>query len=251
MIACLQILLAVLNVLLVVGSISLISFGAWIAYYSDNYFYQMLIENEIYTSMPKIMLVIGIIILIISTLGLYSSKKQKRVLFIIYLIAMIILLASLVAGCLLSFIFKETVDRSLRLYMLNTVRNYDPYDPNNPTTMGWNFIQTKFECCGIQPFDMGKDKHWMEWAENRHVNPNGEHRVPETCCKMNHWTQERFDCNTKDFAVSEFINDADCYDVLYSKIMEKSGMIIMILASVTIFLILCMIPAISLYCLIQ
>jgi len=248
---CLQTLQAALNVLLMLGSLVLIAIGIWISYYSDNYFYQMLIDSDIYSSMPTIMIALGSIIFGISILGFNSATRQKRILYLIYFITMVILLTSLIAGCILSIIFRETVERSLRMFMLNSIRSYDPSFPNNPTTMGWDYLQKEFDCCGIQPYDMGEDKHWMEWAENTKVNPYGEHRVPQSCCKMNFYTQERFDCNTKYFAVSDFVNEADCFDALQSIVIERSELTATVLTSAAVFLILCMIPALSLYCLLD
>merc|ERR550525_362715 len=91
---------------------------------------------------------------------------------------------------------------------------------------------------------MSEEKHWMEWTENRFLNPYHEHKVPWSCCKYNKFTNRHTICNTKFHAIEKNIHQKDCYDVLYDYVTEQSNIIGILMATAAGIHIICMIPSI-------
>lgn len=242
---CMRYLMVFFNCLLMLSGALVLSTGIWMRV--DHSYYEKLIRTNIFLSLTHVLMVAGSTMCIIAAFGIYSAMKPRKVLLLTYTAITLLIIISLIAGGLLTLMFADTVERFLRAYMLQTLREYNPNIPNDPITMSWDMLQSSMQCCGIEPYKQIEGMHWMEWMENRFVNPNGEHKVPNSCCKFSVITQQSIKCNTKYHAIQEYVYEVDCYNALFSYVIEKNFVIGMVILAAVSLLTTSIMPSVLLF----
>ena len=106
-------------------------------------------------------------------------------------------------------IFRDSEEKVIQNSMMKTL---DLYDNSTSVKTTWNFVQPKFECCGVNSY--------KDWSLVRSMN----HRnTPDSCCKT-----ESKDCGKgalTDPHPADKINTAGCFPKMLEFIISKAEML--------------------------
>ncbi|XP_056133830.1 tetraspanin-33 [Lampris incognitus] len=127
---------------------------------------------------PALVLIsVGSVMFMITFLGCYGALRNNSCLLKTFLGILVAILLLQIAAAVLGYLFTHTVmERTQKLMMKAIVRYREDQDLENLI----DFIQKKFQCCGVQNF--------MDWSHNVYfecsdTNPSLEAcGVPFSCC---------------------------------------------------------------------
>jgi Na+-transporting methylmalonyl-CoA/oxaloacetate decarboxylase gamma subunit len=145
--------------------------------------YDHFVESK-YTLVPAIVAIaVGIIFFFAGILGCCSMCKENRCVLGMFGVFMLVLLALLVAGAVMSVVFRADIEESVRK---ETHRTLDKYEKkgDEELTKQVNYIQEKLKCCGnLAPANWSS----TDWGKQK------EHKdkVPWSCCNV---TNKDADC---------------------------------------------------------
>lgn len=122
-----------------------------------------------------IFIAIGVIVTIIAFFGCCAACTDNRCMMYTFASIMAVILIAEVGVAITCFVFKGETDEFVKDAMVNGLKNYQKTGFEG-VTKGWNKIQEKFECCGVDaPTD---------WSVNDISGANNK-TVPDTCCLTN------------------------------------------------------------------
>ncbi|XP_028409454.1 tetraspanin-9-like [Dendronephthya gigantea] len=129
-----------------------------------------------------LLIIAGFITAVISFLGCLGAYKKIRTLLWIFVVMMALIVILEIAALVLAIVYRGKLKDELREDMTASLEEYGLEDQDGITD-GWNWIQRKFECCGVNDS--------LDWARHPNkVNKNGSHNVvPDSCCVV-----EKKDC---------------------------------------------------------
>lgn len=125
-----------------------------------------------YTESSVFLILLGIVVAIVSSIGFYASLKSHYVLMITYLTAMIICVICEAMGSITMFAQNQDgQQQTLIMDKLETsLKEYD-VTPDSMTD-AWDMIQTDLECCGVSgPRDFRRSPFFRE-----------KNHLPVSCC---------------------------------------------------------------------
>ena len=165
----------------------------------------------------------GILCLLNSLFGFYSSYKEVKSLLVVYLAVSTLMLTILVMGGVMAYVFRHQIQLNMKSQLMSDLRRYDPEDSDNVVTRSWDRTQTLLQCCGIKTVQvsinsvlqvcpiylLSQVEHaWQIWKYNPAVNVEvgQEIIVPRSCCRDDSGT-----CNTSSGVIVDRIWTDDCY----------------------------------------
>ncbi|XP_016897756.1 tetraspanin-33 [Cynoglossus semilaevis] len=127
---------------------------------------------------PALLLItIGSLMFLITFLGCCGALRNATCLLKTFLGILVLILLLQVGAAVLGFLFTDMVMERTELLMIKAVVRYrEDWDLENAI----DFIQKKFQCCGVQ--------HYQDWSQNQYfqcseTNPSVEAcGVPFSCC---------------------------------------------------------------------
>ncbi|KAJ8945093.1 hypothetical protein NQ318_005273 [Aromia moschata] len=143
------------------GGVIVVALGIWTVV--DKSFANDLLGTNLYAGAVYVLIVTGLLVTLISCLGCLGSAKEVRCMLVIYFISLFLIFVTMLVGGILGYVFRGKVEKTLRIGMESSLREYGNY---RPITEAWDETQTRLKCCGIYG-----PKDW-------------ENRIPESCCKM-------------------------------------------------------------------
>jgi len=117
-------------------------------------------------------LVMGVIVVCISSLGFYAALKSHSYTMAIFLICMVL---AIICELLASATIQLTKEKSQDLGMQKKLRNYIHMygsDSFKDQTDAWDLIQTELECCGLAGVE--------DYANSTFLSQTGQ--LPRSCC---------------------------------------------------------------------
>ncbi|CAH1174147.1 unnamed protein product [Phaedon cochleariae] len=167
---CMKYSLFIVNLIIFIGGLLVFGIGIWVVV--DKSFASDLLGTNIYLGSAYIILITGILVTLISLLGCLGSIKEVKCMLFIYNITLLAIFVTMLVGGILGYVFREKVEKTIRIGMESSLRDYGSYAP---ITEAWDETQTRLQCCGI----FGP-KDW-------------EGRIPVSCCKLTS-AGKRLDC---------------------------------------------------------
>ena len=165
----LRIIMVVLNVIGALCGLAILITGAWALVGESTLIVIAQGNDEKFTGVPILLVVLGVFLMILSAVGIvgsiFNKTKWGRVLLIIYAITLAILVLMEIIGGVVAAVRKDDV---AALFETSARATFDGYTTNPNNKLVWDNFQIALDCCGIHNFTDFTNK------------PNGT--VPESCC---------------------------------------------------------------------
>lgn len=172
----------------------------------------------------------GIASIVISTIGIIGACGKKRALLLIYsiVVIIIIILELSLAGAL--FGLKGELNENIRQQLLNLLRYYEG-NVGDETTMAFNYLFYRFQCCGINAITFTNDFVNSAWGQGPlRIND----QIPRWCCRGA--TPENVgqiqniqlaQCARLPTPANAYVNNG-CYDTFINRLVQYQGAFIAI-----------------------
>ncbi|KAM4597566.1 leukocyte surface antigen CD53-like [Polymixia lowei] len=161
---CLKYTMAMVNLLFFIFGTVVLGFGVYMMMNMSNM--ASLMPALASVTLANILLIIGIIITCVSFLGFFGSMKENRCLLITFFILLfLMMLVELTVACVL-LVYEKKIDDIIESELKEGLAKSQSWrkSVNSSASDDWDFIQTKFKCCGV--------KNVSDWMDN----------VPASCC---------------------------------------------------------------------
>ncbi|ELT93393.1 hypothetical protein CAPTEDRAFT_20913 [Capitella teleta] len=123
-----------------------------------------------------ILIGIGAFVFLVGFLGCCGAIRESKCLLGLYIFALVIVFVVELAAGILAALYKDTITKELKEHLEKAITQ-KPYYNDDDSYTGWgltvNFVQAKFECCGM-----------IKESAGDYVNYNGTGPFPYTCCKL-------------------------------------------------------------------
>jgi len=201
--------LVVFNVIAVIIGLALLGIGAYSKYeYGD----VLAISDSAFTSIPAMLMIIGVLVFILGFLGCFGSFRENRIVLIVYTILLVLVLMGEVVAIIISMIYKGKIEESVEDGLELKVEGYVTGIAEDIEIM--DKIQDTLQCCGIHgPDTYTSNKDWLE----KHNNVT----VPASCCGVDP-EDAALTCNTSD---NNLYTDG-CLDLTTNTLKDNTGLII-------------------------
>lgn len=180
----LKIFMTITNVLLfIIGGVTL-GIGIWLAV--DKIFISHIIGTDLFNAGAFLMIICGVVLLLVALFGCFSTVKMKRMLVMIYFIAVLITFVLLIGAGIMAAVFQGEIKTTMLDSMKLTLRNHYGKDDSESqsVTRSWDTTQTLLRCCAVE--DRGYRLYRESWFYMRQIElgvVRGELAyVPQTCC---------------------------------------------------------------------
>ncbi|KAF7652077.1 hypothetical protein LDENG_00101920 [Lucifuga dentata] len=190
---CLKYTMCVANLLCFICGIAVLSFGV---YLMITFRMAALIPSLASFNVANVLLISGIIITCVSFLGFMGALKENRCLLLtFFLMLFILMLVELTAACLLLIYEKEIgdwVQKDLSKGLKDTKVNAER---KNSTDVfdDWNWVQTKFDCCGVYNVSDWEDKVPDSCCSTTNCDKqNPKYRTTGCVQKLKNWFEDNF-----------------------------------------------------------
>jgi len=185
---CAKYMLLIVSFMFALTAILLVMVGSTIqAIFGD--FRQFLDDH--FLSPPALLVAIGFIMLFVATLGAYGAIKESVMLINLYGVFLFLVFILEVAAAIAAFVMQTQVREMLERTMSESLADYED---NEYTRHGVDFMQSTFECCGINgPTD------WRPYySANQNLTTAQEYNeiiVPASCCGEPRQEGDIFKCD--------------------------------------------------------
>lgn len=166
-----------------------------------------IISSQTISTLGVLVLVTLGVLLLTALLGMCGAVRQSGCLLKLFAFLLTILTMIEFATACYYFAFSSEVDTFLRREMSDSMEHYRGENSTTADSIAWNFLQLKFDCCGIDSQD-----DWVNtaWEEDGPAIKTYTQPYPYTCCTLE---SEPSLQNIKDGYVPPSDSDVvNCYD---------------------------------------
>lgn len=212
--------LVVFNIIAVIIGLSLLGIGAYSKY---EYGEILAVSASTFTSIPSMMMILGVLVFILGFLGCFGSFKENRPLLIIYTILLVLVLMGEIVAIIISLIYKGKINDSVSEGLESKIESYIAY--NNNTKNGdvddkeiVDKIQETLECCGIHGTESYlEDEIW--------IATNNNETVPASCCSGVAAANDLCSIKKGNGANPALFGEG-CLDLTTAKLSDNAGLVI-------------------------
>ncbi|XP_071956251.1 CD151 antigen-like [Antedon mediterranea] len=231
-ISCLKYVLFIFNFFLWCGGAAVTGVGIWTLV--EKYDYAGVMCSNTYAAATYILLVSGILIIFVATMGCCGAvQEQKCCLLIYFLLIFFIFLLELVAG-IVAYAYRQQIDTELQNCLNESLVEKYGQPGYEAFTESFDAMQGYFNCCGAASYKDWDTSMWKKTQE-------GVNKVPDSCCKS-----EMYQCGIRDHASN--IYRRGCKDGLGDYIGNQLLVILLVCLGVCVFQILGLIFSMCLLC---
>ncbi|KAL5259515.1 hypothetical protein ACHWQZ_G009832 [Mnemiopsis leidyi] len=204
-----KLLLVVFNVIAVIIGLALLGIGAYSKYeYGDI----LAISESSFTSIPAMLMIIGVLVFVLGFLGCFGSFRENRVCLIIYTILLVLVLMGEIVAIIISLIYKGKISESVKEGLEEKIGEYIEGDEEAIDIV--DKIQETLECCGLE----GQDSYTNN---TKWIAAHNKTTVPASCCKKSEDAENAAKtCNAADGFTD------GCYDKVYNTLADNAGLVI-------------------------
>lgn len=164
----------IFNYILLTCSVILIFLSIWSFIEARGF-----ILNSLYVTANTLLLVTGSVFMVLSLMALIGYQNNIRIFLQVYFLNMCCLTILMIVCLTCSLLFKESLSKSFRFFMIESVRKYFSVKFVQDS---WDVIQSRFQCCGISIKDKDSTKPYAIWMKNSEFTKPGGPYLPESCC---------------------------------------------------------------------
>lgn len=219
---CCKLLLYTFNVLFLIGGLTLLVIGLWVAVSGPSREIAAIVETNLYKAAAYVLFIAGTSVAVVAFIGCCGAKFENRCLlgtFFVFLLVIFVL--ELIAGIIALACYTQAEQFVQGNMKDSLTMHYGSKEPGRGNiTNGWNYVQKKFECCGVNNRTEAITLY-MEtpWYKSLDTPP----RVPESCCVTNDKGDPTGleECQRgKDEGSMNFINEMGCYQMVRDKVIQ-------------------------------
>ncbi|XP_063442927.1 tetraspanin-18B-like [Mytilus trossulus] len=135
--------------------------------------------SELAGSLPIALIVSGVIIVIITFVAVIGAVKKAKCLLLIYSVVMFVIIAAQVLAMGMFYWKPEMITAPVKDSLNSTIQSdFAGLNGTNVVSIGWNFVNQKFQCCGIDNYyDFSEATNWVKNLSS------GALVTPLSCCK--------------------------------------------------------------------
>ncbi|XP_071952279.1 tetraspanin-5-like [Antedon mediterranea] len=231
---CVKYTMVLVNVLFFFLGGAIFGFGIWGVYSKDVSAITDVIEGGTISVDPLwVFIVIGFIVIILSTLGCIGSLRENTTMLKMFRYSMILILILEATAAVLAYFYQDEVVGSIETFVMNGMKNYQD-DPDTQFII--DTIQEYLQCCGInEPSD---------WEVNLYYNCSGVARVtkcsvPFSCCVEEAEGVVNYQCGNEalvpDTPDSQVIYTKGCKEAVITWLTNNLVFLAVIVGSMTLF----------------
>ena len=206
-----KLLLVVFNVIAVIIGLALLGVGAYSKY---EYGQILSLSESKFTSIPALLMILGVLVFILGFLGCFGAFKENRVLLVIYSILLTLVLMGECVAIIISLIYKGKIESSVQDGLDEKIEAYIAFDAGSGGSEDdkdiVDKIQEMLDCCGVHGTDS-----YLNNTDWKHAD-----QVPASCCKTE--GEEKYCTITGNAGV---YTDG-CLDIITTTLSNNTGLIV-------------------------
>ncbi|XP_037955287.1 23 kDa integral membrane protein [Teleopsis dalmanni] len=162
------------NVVFAISGLGILIAGAVVL--ADVNEFNHFVEGKV-TAPPIVLIVTGLIIFLIASLGCFGAIKESPTLLLTYAVLLAVIFIIELAVGIAAAVFKKDLEMVLTNSLQDSIKR-----SNKEDTMAWDNIQQKLMCCGVDnPAD------WRSSSPNK--------TLPASCCRPQYIEEASKHCN--------------------------------------------------------
>ncbi|XP_061165484.1 CD63 antigen-like isoform X3 [Saccostrea echinata] len=131
-------------------------------------------------------IVVGVLISVVSFLGLCGACNQNKALLTIYAVLVLALLVTKIAGIVLWFIMKDDIESDFKAQLVQNLHtNFvnDSISDGNDISNEWNMMFMSLDCCAVNPVNSTTNEFDnTPWCTTKGECQLTNAEIPKACC---------------------------------------------------------------------
>ncbi|KAH3825737.1 tetraspanin-9-like [Dreissena polymorpha] len=168
-------------------------------------------------SLPIILIVLGVVILVISGLGIFGACCKNRCMLVMFAIIVLLIFVVQIAAVILYGILKNKIESEAKSLLKKGMNNYDGVSSTSEVSNGWDLIFIGFDCCGVDAVNAVSNQEFKDtkWWAKRVAD-----YIPYSCCTAA--TQDNYKTTTDAACTASFTGaqTKGCYDAIKDYILK-------------------------------
>lgn len=211
-----KLLLVVFNVIAVIIGLALLGIGA---YSKIEYGDILSVSESSFTSIPTMMMILGVLVFILGFLGCFGSFKENRACLIIYTILLVIVLMGELVAIIITVIYNGKIKEQVQDGLEDKVASYIAYDNDNKKGDKKDKeivddIQASLKCCGTHGTNSYLDNETWSTAHKT--------KIPASCCIPDKTEGEYCETTGNDANIYK----EGCVDLATDALSDNAGLVI-------------------------
>lgn len=162
-------------------------------------------------AMPVILIIIGIIVFIVASLGCYGAIKESPTLLMAFALFLAIIFIVELAIGIAAVVYRTELQNELRKSLETTI-----WRSSREDKVAWDHVQRKLQCCGVMA-----QSDWFDLIRNK----TGQ-TIPASCCRPQYIDEKTNDCtNAAPNYYDRYFNKG-CMPFLEEKIGDNTKILI-------------------------
>lgn len=183
---CLKYIFFIFNLVVCIGGLVLVVVGIVALVKPEVVRMIPIIGGEIFQTAAYLAIIVGIIIFILGFLGCCGAWKENRCLLGLFFVIMLVMFIVLLVTAILAFAFKGQAKSKIKDGLIETLTNKYATGSDDKVVKsiqeGWDFVQEKFQCCGIGHNTSKGYEIWQSSKWFKSQTGSKKKYVPTSCC---------------------------------------------------------------------
>ncbi|KAH3717372.1 tetraspanin-18-like [Dreissena polymorpha] len=207
--------------------------------------------NGLLESAAIVLLVGGVCVMVLGFIGCFGAIMQNKCVLVCmcsYAIFMLLIVILEIAAISIAASFRGKITTEMKSFLIQRINSkyQGRVDTNEPFSLGLDFAQVYFQCCGIDSYaDFNRSSEWNRTGEQ------GIMKIPPACCKLKdkdaflkHQKYEpiNWNCPYNPTAINSNMSKP-CWKSIEDHLKSRIGVIIGIAAFILVSEILCVVVA--------
>jgi len=132
------------NLVFVITGLALVILGAYVQVEASNYDFL----GPEYENTPILFIIVGVIIFVIASLGVYGACARSHCAFFAYSVLVLVIFIIEIGAGIAAVVFRDQLKEVMEDNMQEAIDNYD-VEGHEAAAASWDLVQETFECCGV------------------------------------------------------------------------------------------------------
>ena len=199
--------------------------------------------SDLAGSLSLVLILGGFILLILTLFGFLGAFKKIECILLIYAMVLFVLLTAQVIGMGIFYWKPDMIKAPIKDSLNRTIKSdYAGLNGTNIISIGWNVMNQKFLCCGIESYyDFSQAINWITDYGGGHVL-----LTPLSCC-VTLPNSDNFTCAEATLSTSTNYYNTGCFDEVWNVVIGNVAITATVLAVCFIVQIILFLTALSMY----
>lgn len=163
--------------------------------------------------MPVILIILGIVIFAIASLGCYGAIRESPTLLMTFAVLLAIVFIIEMSIGIAAAVYQSELTNALQKSLEHTIKRSNAEDK-----VAWNNIQKTLKCCGVT-----SQSDWL-YLVNR--TSDGSNLLPASCCRSNYIDPITKDCDKSGALYKDRYYIEGCLPLLKEQIKDNTTVLI-------------------------